>query len=175
MKEMTMLKIVTTPAQAIANILAFESELAKSPALQDRLPYARAWYANKDADGHWHFGPSKFIGHQDVDAAIYLKEADEADGRRTEAQLQSFFSVVEAENPLHAELHSELVSFLAKYGKTPSTKVRINIEVGIRRKLREKADYAGDDDLVRLLVAVASKLPEAQLCDLRNQLEDVWA
>src|SRR5437867_7352836 len=172
---MIMLKIVTTPAQAFANIRTFESELAKSPELRDRLPYARAWYADKDVDGQWHFGPSKFIGHQDIDAALYLKEADQADGRRTEAQLQSYFSVVDAGNPLYAELHSALVSFLAKYGKTPSTKARINAQRPRRRLFLDKTEYAGDDDLVRLLVAVASKLPEAQLRDLRDQLEDVWA
>jgi hypothetical protein len=170
-----MLKIVSSPAQAIANIRKFEQEVAKSTDLQNRLPYARAWYATKDADARWHFGPSKFIGYQDIDAAIYLREADEADGRRTEAQLQSWFSIAVEGNPLHSELYAELVGFLAKYGKTPSTKARINISLGIRRRFLDKPEYSGDDNLVRLLVAVATKLPEDQLHDLRERLEDVWS
>jgi hypothetical protein len=170
---MIMLKIVTRSDQAIANIYVFESEVAKNPALQDRLPYARAWYAHRGADGQWHFG------YQDIDAAAYLKEADQVDGRRTEAQLQSFFSVATEGHPvhgnLHAKLHSALVSFLAKYGKTPSTKARISVKRGWEGRSTRQVEFAGDDNLVRLLVAVASKLPEAQLRDLREQLEDVWA
>lgn len=168
-----MLKIITTPAQALANIATFESEVAKSAPLQDRLPYARAWYAEKGSDGQWHFGPSKFIGHQDIDAAAYLEEAEQADGRRTEAQLRSYFKVAGPEHPQHDELHAALVGFLAKYGKTPSTLARISIQRE-RRRLFSEEDRAGDEDLVRLLVAVSRKLPEAQLRDLREQLDDVW-
>ncbi len=32
----------------------------------------RRWYAIKDADGRWLFGPSKFVGYRDADAAGYL-------------------------------------------------------------------------------------------------------
>lgn len=168
-----MLVIVSNPAQALANIRKFEVEVAKSPDLQSRLPYARAWYADKDADGQWHFGPSKFIGYQDVDAEKYLKEADAADGRRTEAQLQQWFSVAGPANASHSELHAGLVAFLAKYKKVPSTLARINLSLGIRRRFGPQAlDDADDDDvLVRLLEAVASKLPEGQLIDLRERLE----
>src|SRR6266699_3011157 len=126
MMLMKMLKMITTPAQAISNIRRFEAELQDNPELQGRLAYVRAWYANKGEDGRWCFAPSKFVGYQDIDGRNYLEHAEESDGRRTEAQLQTSFAVVDRNHPLYEELHSALVAFLARYGKTPSTKARIN-------------------------------------------------
>lgn len=105
-----------------------------------------------------------------------MKEADTADGRRTEAQLQQWFSVAGPASASHSELHAGLVAFLAKYKKVPSTLARINLSLGIRRRfgprVLQAVDDADDDDvLVRLLAAVASKLPEGQLIDLRERLE----
>jgi hypothetical protein len=171
-----MLKIVSVPAQALANIRKFEDELKGSPELQARLAYARAWYAYKDAGG-WHFGPSKFIGYQDIDAATYLAMAEDTDGRRTEAQLKTFFFTPNSANPLHAELNSALVVFLAKYGKTPSTMARINVARDMRRAFsndKSEREIAASA-VVDLMLAVAKTLPEDHFKQLRNRLEDVWA
>jgi hypothetical protein len=87
--------------------------------------------------------------------------------------LQQWFSVAGPANASHLELHSALVSFLAKYKKAPSTLARINLSLGMRRRPAPQVlDDADDDDvLVRLLAAVASKLPDGQLLDLRERLE----
>jgi hypothetical protein len=179
MRKISVLKIVAVPAQALANIRRFEAELKGSSELQARLAYARAWYADKDDKGQWRFGPSKFIGYQDIDAKIYLATAEETDGRRTEAQLQDWFHVVTADDPLQSELNAALVSFLAKYGKTPSTKARISVQRERRRlsfirgaRTDEKNETS---NLVNLLVVVARSLPEEQFRQLRDQLEDIWS
>jgi hypothetical protein len=176
MKEMKMLKIVTTPAQALANIIKFEQELQHSPDLQERLAYARAWYACQNKTGKWHFGPSKFVGYEGIDAKTYLRNAEkEADGRRTEAQLQMYFYAIDPTTPLHEELSSALVALLAKYGKSPSTKIRINV-IRQRRRLTSPEAPTTDDTqnaVVNLMVAVAKTLPTTQFNHLLKQLEDM--
>ena len=170
-----MLTIVTTPAQAMSNIRRFEPEIQNSPELKARLAYARAWYALKDEHGQWLFGPSKFIGYQDVTAKAYLEDED-TDGRRTEMQLQRYFRTIDANDALYPEVSSELAVFLAKHGKAPSNKMRINV-------LRDRRLIASPDTLpsdsqaavVDLMVAVSKTLPDELFRRLRSQLDDVWA
>jgi hypothetical protein len=171
-----MLKIVSVPVQAFANILKFEAELQSTPQMQGRLAYARSWYAHRDQNGEWHFAPSKFVGYQDIDAATYLNSAEDTDGRRTEAQLQSFFKPVDAGSPLEAELNTALVAFLAKYGKTPSTKARVNVYRAFRHVNSGLVpENEVGDHVIELMVEVARRLPERQFRLLRDQLEDIWS
>ena len=166
-----MLKIVTTPEQVEANILKFEEELERSPELQARLAYARAWYAHCDANMEWHLGPSKFVGYEGIDAKTYLRTAEEIDGRRTEAQLQEWYRAADKPHALQEQLSTALVAFLAKYGKAPSTKMRINM----RSRMRIKTEQDPYDPVVNLIVAVAKTLPTENFQHLRGQLEDLWA
>ena len=163
-----MLKMISSPSEAIANIFKFEAEVESSVDLQGRLSYARSWYAIKGADGKWRFGPSKFVGYQDMDAKTYLDAAenDESDGRRTEAQLQAYF----IDWGTSDELNAALVSFLAKFGKKPSTKARISI----LRERRLLAKYpAADDEVVTAMAVIArAKLSREQISALVDQLED---
>jgi len=172
-----MFQIVSTPAQAHENIERFQDEVDRSPELQARLPYARAWYAVRNSTGLWRFGPSKFVGYVGLDAESYLRTAQETDGRRTEAQLRTCFKTIDPTHPLHAELSSELVGFLAKYGKTPSTKVRINISrPSFQRFLpAERSADGAPSALVNMIVEVARTLPTEHFHDLLERLEDIWS
>jgi len=89
---------------------------------------------------------------------------------------QVFFKVIDPASDLYHKLNSELVAFLAKYGKAPSTKVRINVSRGIRREFRsdEESGNGAYDTVVELMVEVARTLPAPQLKYLREQLEHVW-
>lgn len=173
-----MLKIILAPAQAIANIVRFEDELEENGMLQARLAYARAWYAHEDKDGNWCFAPSKFVGYEDMDADTYLQNAEQSDGRRTEAQLQLYFFIVEPTHQLYDELHYALVAFLARYGKTPSMKMRINIlrYRGRLRRLGPEPTGAEDnyETVVNSIVAIAKTLPTAHFQKLRGELEELW-
>jgi hypothetical protein len=171
-----MLKIVTTPEQVEANINKFESELKRSPELQARLAYARAWYAYCDADSEWHFGPSKFVGYEGIDAKAYLRLADEIDGRQTEAHLQDWYRVVDKSDALYELVGNRLAAFLAKYGKAPSTKMRINVRSRMASVWRlKKGESDPYDRIVDLMVAVAKSLPKDQFQNLRGQLQDLWS
>ncbi len=158
-----MFKVASTPQTVLANIKRFGSEVRQSPELQGRLAYARAWYASKNERGEWQFGPSKFVGYEGLDAKQYIKSAEERDGRRTEAQLQQWFAEVDSSSDLYEQLSSDLIAFLAKFRKVPSTKMRINI-------LKEAEQPDTNDDIVELMVAVAKALPPSQLAKLRVRI-----
>jgi hypothetical protein len=163
-----MLKMISSPSEAIANIFKFEAEVESSVELQGRLSYARSWYAVKFDDGKWRFGPSKFVGYQDMDAKTYLDAADnnESDGRRTEAQLQAYFTDWGTSD----ELNSAFVSFLAKFGKKPSTKARISILQ--ERRLLVKYPAADDEVVMAMALIARTKLSREQISALVDQLED---
>jgi hypothetical protein len=154
----------------LSNIDRFANEVHRSPELQNRLAYARAWYAHRDEDGRWLFGPSKFVGYKGLDAALYIDNTKDNDGRRTEAQLEQWFTVVDPSSPLHEELNAALFAFLAKYGKAPSTKARINIlkEVFEASVTSDKNDP--NEALVELLATVAKSLPPIYAARLRAKL-----
>ncbi|WP_100259705.1 hypothetical protein [Qipengyuania seohaensis] len=150
--------LVANKQQVLENIARFEEELDKSQELQRRLAYARAWYATYDDDGEWMFAPSKFCGYETMTAEEYVND-DPRDGRRTEKQLQNWFTIVPEDGDLFDELNEELTAFLAKYDKPPSTAVRINVE-----KEFLEGWYAGDElgkqrEIADLLIAVARSLP----------------
>lgn len=164
------IKIASSAQMVLTNVLRFGREVDRSTDLQERLAYARAWYAHKDADGTWRFGPSKFIGYDGLNAERYIATAKDHDGRRSEAQLHQWFAVVEPSAPLYAELSAALIAFLAKYGKTPSTIMRLNV---LKEVLHEHASLVPadpDDAIVELMVAVAKSLPAVQFNKLLAQL-----
>jgi len=165
-----MSQIVSSIHDSLSNIHRFALEVEKSPELQNRLAYVRAWYAHRNKDGGWLFGPSKFVGYKGLDAKEYIDNAKDNDGRRTEAQLDQWFTVVDPPTSLHEELNAALFAFLAKYGKAPSTKTRINIlkEVFEKSVTGDKAD--ANEALVELLATVAKSLPPIYAARLRAKL-----
>lgn len=164
-----MSKLVSKPSEVRANATRFEAELDASPQLQDRLAYARAWYAFKTKKG-WQFVPSKFGGYTDMTAKEYLND-DHRDGRRTEKQLAQWFSEVPEDSELFAELYAELVTFLELYQKTPSTAARINVLTSVYTEyFGEEAADSTDSAIVDLMLLVAAKLSPAELSRLKAQL-----
>jgi hypothetical protein len=155
----------------LSNIARFAEEVGKSRALQKRLAYARSWYAYQDEAGHWQFGPSKFIGYDRMTAEGYIDTAEDRDGRRTEAQLQQWFTAVDPVSELGTQLSSALFEFLARYGKAPSTKMRINVPNKIHEAyFRATKTDDPHDILVATLIAAAKTLPQSHLEKLKANL-----
>ncbi|GEM_PF-857259 len=150
----------------------FADEVAQSTALADRLGYARAWYAERNKSGRWRFAPSKWAGYEDLDAKKYINLTGIGllDGRKTEACLQAWYREVDPSTELYDQLSSKLSRFLARYGKAPSRKMRINVRNEVH------LDYfgverSGDIPLLDLIVAVAESLPPSQVKALRKRLK----
>ncbi|MCB1502211.1 MAG: hypothetical protein KDK07_20910 [Bauldia sp.] len=166
-----MSKLVTNPAQLEDNALRFPDELDGSPALQDRLPFARAWYAFRTEEGGWRYVPSKFGGYQGMTASEYLDDDEFRDGRRTEKQLQQWFEPVLEGTPLYDEVYDGLVAFLNTYGKAPSAKTRINVPKDpFADPIFDPVRVTLESAVVDLMLMVAKKLPRDELARLRASL-----
>jgi hypothetical protein len=76
---------------------------------------------------------------------------------------------VRSETELYEELRSALFAFLAKYGKAPSTKMRINV----LEEHDETREGHSDDAIVELMLAVAKSLPKTHLDNLRARLRSL--
>ena len=153
--------IVPTQQQAIDNIPRFADELDTSAELQRRLAFARAWYAVQDEEGDWHFAPSKFCGYEGMTAEEYTND-DPRDGRRTEAQLQKWFTVVPEEDPLFDTLYEALTSFLATYDKPPSSAIRINVTKEHFAEHIGGGSAKHDARVADLILAVCRGLPDKE-------------
>jgi hypothetical protein len=154
----------------LLNIVRFGAELQNGAALQKRLAYARCWYACQDNEGQWQFGPSKFVGYDGMTADSYMDIAEGRDGRRAEAQLKQWFTVVDPASKLGSELGSALYRFLATYRKAPSTKMRISVPNKIYETAFGTAARDAHDVLVETIVAAAKALPPSHFEKLRAQL-----
>jgi hypothetical protein len=164
--------LVTNEAQALDNIQRFKGELDRSPGLQERLAYARAWYTGFESDGSYTFGPSKFIGYRELSADEYLAGGG-LDGRQTEHRLRQWFVEIGPDHIAYAPLLEQLHDFLAGYGKAPSSAMRINIPIAAHDEaLANVTAFTGDSDhmLAELLIAVAQRLPHAERLRVREAL-----
>ncbi|GAA0675111.1 hypothetical protein FHT00_002927 [Sphingomonas insulae] len=161
--------IVPNVREALNNVRRFAREVKTSTILQSRLAYARAWYAHRDVEGDWHFGPSKFIGYEGMTAKEYVNE-EHRDGRITERQLGQWFTQVPEGTPLHAELDQALRSFLERYGKVPSSLSRINVTANFYAEHVPGGDLPEDRMVADLLIAVARRLPQMERDRVRAAL-----
>jgi uncharacterized protein (DUF433 family) len=121
-------KLVSSPEQAASNIRRFNDEVGKSAELQSKLGQVHVWYALRLPSGNWAFGSSKFVGYEDNTAKKYLETyQDNADGRETEAALESMSETVEEHSRLGRELFSALAELLHRWGRKPRRDARIRI------------------------------------------------
>ncbi|MFM2279795.1 MAG: hypothetical protein RLZZ444_2026 [Pseudomonadota bacterium] len=160
--------LATTHNQVVKNIERFKFELDKSEELQRRLSFARSWYAHKSEDGAWSFAPSKFCGYKNMSADEYVND-DPRDGRRTERQLQAWFTQVPESEELFEELSEELAAFLGKYDRPPSAAFRINVSSDFYLN-RGGEGVKTDRMLADLIIAVALRLPPIERSRVRNAL-----
>lgn len=123
-------KIVTSIDDVAANIITYQSEIARFKGIQSRISQHRSWFAIKDEKENWIFGPSKFIGYSGNNANEYLKEYNRMDGRETEPALHEWFDTVPEGSALEASLKSEFREFASDYQKPPSKRWRVSVPKG---------------------------------------------
>ena len=159
------LLLAQTPDDVTVSVSKFSAELKRSPELQDRLSYARAWYAMKQ-DDEWVFAPSKWAGYRHMTAKAYLGNSQTSmDGRKTEKHLQQWFMPLDDQSPKYAELHYELAEFLAEYGKQPSA-----VAESFKFISGAASDEKPEDHLVPLLIAMIKTLDSSQQARIRKAL-----
>ena len=156
----------------VDSINRFGNEVRCNARVAGLLAHARAWYAYRDEDGHWRFGPSKFIGYMGLTGDEYVDLATQRrlNVRRTETQLQQWFERVDPTTELHGQLSTALSTFLAEYGKAPSRKMRISIPREVYHQHLEDGQNSASAPVLDLIVAVAESLQPSDLAALRTRL-----
>jgi hypothetical protein len=94
-------------------------------------------------------------------AVEYLRE-DMNDGRRTEAQLRSWFVEVTSDNEIYDELTDGLSAFLGRFGKRPITKTRISVNKDIFAVYHDDGEELLNRAISDLVIAVAKRLPQGE-------------
>lgn len=129
MKEVSMRKdrLVTSIAEAKANIDRYEQHLAENPGLRAVMSYARAWHGYLASDGTWRIAPSKFVGYADNDADAYVRLHQQRDGRTTERALSMWFDKIEPGSAAYEDITAAVLRLFAKHGRAPNKLFRVNV------------------------------------------------
>jgi uncharacterized protein (DUF433 family) len=127
MKVRTRHRVVTSLDEAIANIATYTRGVETHQGLAARIKQHPAWYAARDNQGRWMFGPSKFVGYYGADAGDYLASYDRRDGREAEPALANWFVQVDLQSALGRELWQEFIRFAERFGKTPNSRWRVSV------------------------------------------------
>jgi uncharacterized protein (DUF433 family) len=120
-------RVVVNESEVVDNIKNYVSGLSKEPNLAARIKQHPAWYAIKDNNGKWNFGPSKFIGYANANAKQYLASYSRKDGKETEPALSKWFDQVDIHSPLGRELQNAFIAFAGHFGKTPNANWRVSV------------------------------------------------
>lgn len=119
--------IVNSLNSVEANIHTYVAALDDFPALAGRMKQHPAWYAIKNENGEWLFGPSKFIGYQNASAENYLSSYSRKDGTETEPVLRQWFVAVDENSALGRDLRAAFTAFAQRYGKEPNARWRVSV------------------------------------------------
>lgn len=161
------MRLVVTAREAIEGIRRLQAEVARAPALADRLGLAHAYYIDDHDPDRPLFGFSKWIGYWGLTAETYLATYEALNGRNTEWALREFFIELHPGTPDYRAYHARLTDWLAQFGKAPRKKVRL---MALKPEFREAAPAGEDRRLLDLMIAVADLLPIEQRLALRERL-----
>jgi hypothetical protein len=141
----------TSAEDSRISIQKYQDIAAKSISLQERTPFARAWYAIPEKDG-WIFAPSKWAGHSGINESSYLDKETPQEARKTEARLAQWFEVVPEAVYQHDVLHEALRKYLGTFSREPSKMARISVPKTILHK--DEAPETVAQLVVRLIRAL---------------------
>lgn len=161
----------SNPADIRDNVERFLKAVSKSTDLQSHLSYFRGWYAFRRSDGTWALGPSKFIGYDGMTAPIYLAAAQNLNGRATEAHLKRWFTPVNEGSALHDTLSAELYRLLGRFGKAPSTAMRISV---LKADAEAELNSNGaTSPMIALIIAVARGMKPSEQAALKAAFSSI--
>ncbi len=118
-----MFELVATYEDVVKNIEQFNKDLQAGRDVITQLNTFHHWYYIPDLDA---FGPSKYIGYQDMTADRYQRGKDK-DGRVTEVALQRWFIELSETDPRWTKLAPRLEVLLQRWGKEPRIRFRIHV------------------------------------------------
>ncbi len=119
-------KLASDVSEVAKNVGIYNAAV-ESGRLRTIIAYVRHWYAIKEVDGTWSFGPSKFIGYSGITSEIYQKKHEQLDGRVAESALKDWFVELPIGGALETALRQELRRFIARHGKSLNQLARIHV------------------------------------------------
>lgn len=169
--------IVTNADDAVAGVLRYNEQITSVPLdhpIIRTMAYARAWYAVRNADGTFLFGPSKFIGYAGNTAELYADYQGAGggmDGRTTERALQNLADPVEPDYPLFAEMMRGLAALCARFDLAPSAAARLALLPTPAPKGAPPEE--GDSEYVELIWRLVERLPKHARREIGQRLKDL--
>ncbi len=162
------MKLVSNANQVRENISVLQQEAITNSALPELFGFVHVWYIDAEKPEEPKFGPSKFIGYEGMDAATYLQNYKNMDGRDTEVILPEYAHELNPDTPTYRAYFSKLCDWLAGFGKTPRKSVRLMVLD--QTQMDPLHTPTEDRCLLDLLLAVAETLPLHQKMELRGRL-----
>lgn len=121
-----MFDLVVNYEDIISNVKQFNIDIKNGEGfLLQRLSNFKHWYYIPEVD---QFGPSKYIGYKDNNAAKYEDYYYQgSDGRVTEGELQQWFKILGDNDPGYDELKQKISTMLKEFRKKPNKGLTIHI------------------------------------------------
>ena len=120
-----MSKLISDYAEVVANVRQFNHDLDNRAEIASKLSTFRHWYYVSELGL---FGPSKFIGYAQMNAADYQRGSRSGmDGRETEPHLKRWFVQLPPSASQWQQLRSELRARLKEFGKAPNQLATIHV------------------------------------------------
>lgn len=118
-------KPVRSYDEVVKNVERFNEELPMSSLLTGKLKMFKHWYFIPEIGA---FGPSKFIGYQDMSESVYREDLQ--DGGVTEGALKEWFDTLEPGTELDSLLKGDLNALLGLHNKSIKQNAHIHVPKG---------------------------------------------
>lgn len=168
-------KLTISSESVQKNINRYWITAKKHPNLIKDAARVKQWKVYRTDKGEWRFGPSRFVGYEEMTAEEYVKLKQRSNGglsgTETEAHLRKWTENVTHGSRLHYQLLDALNEFLAdaglKVGKVASFSL---LSVDGAAVDLDAIDPVHDDAEVDALVTLSKRLSGAQLQKLTRRL-----
>ena len=172
-----MVKLANSVECVQNNINEYWETAHQHPDLIKDAARVKKWKAYRTNKGEWRFGPSRFVGYNEMTADKYVKRKKRGadgglNGTETEAHLRKWTENVPSGSRLYHQLHDALADFLAE--------VPLKVGSGASFSLLtvESSGYdldplgsTDDEAEVDALVTLSKRLNSVQLQKLMRRLE----
>jgi hypothetical protein len=159
-----MVSLVHSVEDLIDNITRFSKNPARyGGQLWDSPGRVRGWYAIRDAEGRWIYGPSRVIGYDRQEmqnAFVHGLEDGYVNGGATQKHLKKWTQEVQSGEQIYDDLWVGLSNFLAHFSTKPGRAAKIYVLNGEAEEYNEDDLEDADDmaDVDNILVNEANLL-----------------
>lgn len=157
------------------NIDIYWETARENPDLMKDAAKVRQWKGYRTSGGGWRFGPSRFVGYEQMTPDLYVEQKKKGgylNGTETEQHLKQWTDGVTKNSDLYHRLLDTLTDFLGEVDIAVNRSARFSIfEVANQDELADP-DNAGDRE-VEALATLSKRLTPTHLQKLMRRLEAI--